>query len=202
MNKRILISFFVFAICSAFCFSAKVKRVESDQLTDLDGFWNDNDVKIVCDNLIEQCVSSPAVRKRSSKIENETGNLPFAIIGKIQNTSSEHIDTSIIENKFRNAIINSGVLNFVVSKDERNLLRDEKVDQQESTSNAKEIGNETAADYMLIGTVKSIVQKEGKKSVRAYFIDVQLVDIESNKILWTGEDDSIKKIVKKSKFKF
>ena len=59
--------------------------------------------------------------------------------------------------------------------------------------------NETAADYMLMGSVKSIVQKDGKKSVRAYFVNVQLVDIESNRIIWTGEDDSIKKIVKKSR---
>ena len=127
--------------------------------------------------------------------------MPFAIIGKIENNSSEHIDTSIIENKFRNAIINSGAMNFVASRNERDYLREEKIDQQDSTADAKKLDNETAADYMLIGTVKSIIQKEGKKSVRAYFVDVQLVDIETNRILWTGEDDSIKKIVKKSKYK-
>ncbi|WP_407400754.1 penicillin-binding protein activator LpoB [Treponema sp.] len=201
MRKNILLSIVLLSICSALCFSAKVKRVDSDKLTDLDGFWNDNDVKIVCDSLIEQCVNSPAVRKKSAKIESITGEMPYAIIGKIENNSSEHIDTSIIETKFRNAIINSGVMNFVASKNERDYLREEKDDQQETTVNAKSLGNETAADYMLIGTVKSIVQKEGKKSVRAYFVDVQLVDIETNRILWTGEDDSIKKVVKRSKVK-
>lgn len=200
MKKRLLCTA-ILALCSVFCFSAKVKRVDSNKITDLDGFWNDNDVKIVCESLIEQCVNSPSVIKRSAAIESNKGEKPFAIVGKIVNGSSEHIDTSIIENKFRNAIINSGVLNFVASKDEREVLREEKNDQQSSTSAPKNLGNETAADYMFIGTVKSIVQKEGKKSVRAYFVDVQLVDIETNRILWTGEDDSIKKEIKKSKYK-
>lgn len=201
MKRKNLLKLICVFACSALCFAAKVKRVESDTLTDLDGFWNDNDVKIVCENLIEQCINSPAVRRKSAKIESETGDMPFAIIGKIENNSSEHIDTSIIENKFRNAIINSGAMNFVASRNERDYLREEKIDQQDSTADAKKLDNETAADYMLIGTVKSIVQKEGKKAVRAYFVDVQLVDIETNRILWTGEDDSIKKIVKKSKYK-
>ena len=77
-------------------------------------------------------------------------------------------------------------MNFVASRNERDYLREEKIDQQDSTADAKKLDNETAADYMLIGTVKSIIQKEGKKSVRAYFVDVQLVDIETNRILWTG----------------
>lgn len=202
MKRKLLTVLLVTLSCSALCFSAKVKRVDSDKLTDLDGFWNDNDVRIVCENLIEQCIESPSVRKKSAAIEAATGDLPFAIVGKIVNDSSEHIDTSIIEMKLRNAIINSGALNFVASKGERIHLRDEKADQQDHAAEAKAMDNETAADYMLMGSVKSIVQKDGKKSVRAYFVNVQLVDIESNRIIWTGEDDSIKKIVKKSRVKF
>jgi len=201
MRKTVLVLAMVAFACSALSFAAKVKRVDSDELTDLDGFWNDNDVKIVCDNLIDQCVNSGGVKRKSAKIEERTGDVPSAIIGKIRNESSEHIDTSIIEMKFRNAIINSGVMNFVASKGERETLRDEKDDQQGHAVDAKAQNNETAADFMLMGSVKTIIQKEGKKSVRAYFVYVELVDIETNKILWTGEDDSIKKIVKKSRLK-
>ncbi|MBQ0039183.1 MAG: penicillin-binding protein activator LpoB [Treponema sp.] len=200
--KKIIFAMAMMAfICSAFTFAAKVKRVDSDEIIDLDGFWNDSDVKIVCDNLIDQCVNSAGVKRKSAKIEERTGEVPSAIIGRIRNESSEHIDTSIIEMKFRNAIINSGVMNFVASKGERENLRDEKDDQQEHAVDAKAQNNEIAADFMLMGSVKTIIQKEGKKSVRAYFVYVELVDIETNKILWTGEDDSIKKVVKKSRFK-
>ena len=43
------------------------------------------------------------------------------------------------------------------------VLRDEKADQQDHAAEAKAMDNETAADYMLMGSVKSIVQKDGKK---------------------------------------
>ena len=48
MKRKNLLKLICVFTCSALCFAAKVKRVESDTLTDLDGFWNDNDVKIVC----------------------------------------------------------------------------------------------------------------------------------------------------------
>lgn len=201
MKSKLMLLIFMVA-CSALCFGAKVKRVDSDEIVDLDGFWNDSDVRIVCENLIEQCLESKAVKRRMAAIEEKTGDLPFAIVGKIENNSSEHIDTSIIEMKFRTAIINSGVMNFVASKGERNSLREEKNDQEEHSANAKAIDNETAADFMLMGTVKSIVQKEGKTAVRSYFVNVQFVDIETNRIIWTGEDDTVKKIIKRSRVKF
>lgn len=188
------------AAISCFAFGGtKVKRVSNDTVIDLDGYWNDTDVRIVCDSLIEECVSSP----RIAKYEEQNGRPGLVIVGKILNDSEEHIDTSIIEKKLRSAIINSGVLEFVVSKDERQQLRDEKIDQEQHASleTAKAMDNEDAADFILTGTVKSIVQKEGKKSVRAYFINVTLADIETNRIIWQGENDEIKKEIKNQKKK-
>ncbi|MCQ2249039.1 MAG: penicillin-binding protein activator LpoB [Treponema sp.] len=200
MKKLISVIALVALVCSA-VFAAKVKRVDSDKMTDVDGYWNDNDVKIVCESLIKQCLESPRVAKKCAVIEDRTGDIPVAIIGKIKNDSTEHIDTSIIEAKFRNAIINSGVIDFVASKNERELLRDEKEDQTDYAADAKAIGAETAADFMLLGSVKSMVQSDGKTGVRAYQVNAQLVDIETNKIIWSGEDDSVKKVIKNAKVK-
>lgn len=199
MKKIIGIAMVAAAVMGAFAAGTKVKRVSSDKVIDLDGYWNDTDVRIVCDSLIEECVSSP----RIARFEEENGRPGLVIVGKIVNGSNEHIDTSIIEKRLRSAIINSGVLEFVVSKDEREQLRDEKIDQEQHASleTAKAMDNEAGADFMLTGTVKSIVQKEGKKSVRAYFVNVTLSSIETNKIIWQGENDEIKKEIKNQKKK-
>lgn len=200
MKKIILLVTVVSFAMSVFAFGGtKVKRVSSDEITDLDGYWNDTDVRIVCETLIDECINSP----RISKFEKENGRPGLVIVGKIKNDCEEHIDTSIIEKRLRSAIINSGVLEFVVSKDERNQLRDEKIDQEQHASieSAKSMDNEAAADFMLTGTVKSIVQKDGKKSVRAYFVNVTLADIETNRIIWQGENDEIKKEIKNQKKK-
>ncbi|MCQ2242358.1 penicillin-binding protein activator LpoB [Treponema sp.] len=200
MKKIILAMMLAAAAMGAFALGkTKVKRVSSDKVIDLDGYWNDTDVRIVCESLIEECVNSP----RIAKFEEENGRPGLVIVGKIVNGSNEHIDTSIIEKRLRSAIINSGVLEFVVSKDEREQLRDEKIDQEQHASleTAKAMDNEAGADFMLTGTVKSIVQTEGKKSVRAYFVNVTLSSIETNRIIWQGENDEIKKEIKNQKKK-
>lgn len=200
--------FTIFALCVLACVgglsscgtTSQVKRVSSDTVIDLTGYWNDTDVKIVCDALISECIASP----RIASYKKENGRAPVVIIGKIRNLSDEHIDTEIVAKKFSNAIINSGVMEFVSNSSERELLRLERLDQADNASEAtaKSIGNETGADYMLIGSVKSIVQTLNNESVRTYFVDVELHDLETNKIIWSGENSEIKKYIKMPKTKF
>ena len=71
----------------------KVKRVESSAITDLDGYWNDTDVRIVCDSLIDECVNSP----RIAKFEEENGRPGLVIVGKIVNDCDEKIDTQLLK---------------------------------------------------------------------------------------------------------
>ena len=179
--------------------ATKVERVDADTVIDLDGYWNETDVKIVCEDLISECIKSP----RIANYKKEHGREPVVIIGKISNKSDEHIYTSIVAKKFSHAIINSGVMEFVSDKEERLELRAERLDQADNASEetAKSIGNETGADYMLLGSVKTIVQTADNKSVRAYFVNVELHDIETNKIIWSGENSEIKKVIKRPKSK-
>ena len=181
------------------CGSTKVSRVDSDEVIDLDGYWNESDVRIVCDSLIEECISSP----RIAKFEGQQGRAPVVIIDSIRNQSSEHIDTSIVEKKFQTAIINSGVMEFVSSSTERQALREEKADQADHSTydTAKEMDQETGADFMLKGSVKTIVQSAGDKTVRTYYVYAELHDIRTNKIVWMAENDSIKKVIKRQKSK-
>ncbi len=183
----------VAAVCMLASCATTVERVKADDVVDLDGYWNDSDVRIVCESLISDCIKSP----RIANYKKENGRNPVAIIGKISNDSDEHIDTSIVAKKFQNAIINGGVMDFVSDKNEREELRGERLDQQDNASEetAKAIGNETGADFMLLGSIKTIVQTEGRKSVRAYFVYAELHDLETNRIIWSGENDGIKKVI-------
>ena len=189
----------IFVACIAFslisCSStSKVTRYEDGaDVKDISGYWNENDIRMVCEELISGCVASPKVA--GFKVAN--GRDPVAIVGKISNKSSEHIDTAMVAKRFQTAIINSGVMEFVADSEQRLELRAEKVDQAENAyETAKSIGNELAADFMLQGTVYSHVDSEGREQVRTYQVDAQLIDIESNKILWQGEK-TISKYIKK-----
>ena len=52
------------------------------------------------------------------------------------------------------------------------------------------------------GSIRTIVDSDKDKFTRTYFIDAELVDIETTKKLWVGNNNSIKKIIKRSGAKF
>ncbi len=199
--KVVLVNFL--AVSSLFLFSCattSVKRYAAeDSVKDLSGYWNSNDVDQVCTTLIDSCIKS----RRITNFRATEGRAPVVIIGTIRNKSVEHIDTSILSKRFQNVIINDGTLEFVADANQREELRAEKNDQAENAyETAKSIGNETAADFMLQGTVSTIVDTAGRQQVRTYQVDMQLIDLETNRIVWSEQNNDIKKYIKKSAVKF
>ena len=202
MAKQILtIAAVSAALIFSSCASNNVSRVSSETVTDLSGYWNDTDVRLVAGEIIDGCLASPRIAQYPSQ---HGGKLPVVIVGSYRNKSDEHIDTEILTKKLEAALVNSGKVEFVASSAERNELRAERIDQQTnaSESTAKSLGNETGADFMLQGTVTTIVDTDGRQQVRTYQVDMQLIDLETNRIIWSDQNNDIKKYIKKSAVKF
>ena len=183
------------------CATTSVSRIDAAQQTDISGYWNDTDVRLICNALIEDCITSP----RIERFAQENKRLPVFIIGRFKNDSSEHIDTSIIVKKMQTAILNSGKAEFVADSTSREEVRAEREDQNmgnASEETAKALGNETGADFLLQGSVKSMVQKAGNTTVRTYHVSADLINIETNRIIWSGFNDDIKKVIKTRDVKF
>ncbi len=184
------------ALVFSSCQSTKVERVASSTVTDYSGYWNDTDVRLVAEEIINDCLSSPNIANFSSK----NGRLPVIIVGSFRNKSDEHIDTEILTKKLESSLVNSGVVEFVSSSSEREEIRAERNDQQYNSSedSAKSLANETGADYMLQGSIKTIVDSVDNKMTRTYYVTTEMVNIETNKKIWMNDNSSIKKIIKKS----
>lgn len=198
MSKQILtIAAVSAALIFSSCASNNVSRVSSETVTDLSGYWNDTDVRLVAGEIIDGCLASPRIAQYPS---HHGGKLPVVIVGSYRNKSDEHIDTEILTKKLEAALVNSGKVEFVASSAERNELRAERIDQQTnaSESTAKSLGNETGADFMLQGSVKTIVDSDGKTMARSYFVTTEMIDIETNKKIWMDDNSSIKKVIKRS----
>ena len=195
------------SICVVFLFAVlacsgnpKVKRIDANTTTDLSGNWNDTDVRIVCDSLIKDALASPRIdRYISDFCSRNIGSRPAVIVGRFRNVTSEHIDTSIISGIMRTSILNSGKLDFVEGGELRDDIRLERQDQQinASATTAAMLKNETGADFMLVGTVNSIIDGAGNRMTRTYYVTATIVDIETNRILWEGENNSIKKQIRR-----
>jgi uncharacterized protein (TIGR02722 family) len=195
-NPVIFISAIALALFLAACSSnPKVTRVDSDTQIDLSGYWNDTDVRIVCDSLIKDCLDSPRVTQSIARL----GRLPVVLVGSFKNDSDEHIDTSILSSTMEVAIFNSGKADFVAGGNTREELRAERQDQQSNASetSARALGNETGADFLLTGSVKTIVDRAGNTAVRTYFVNAELSDIETNTRMWMDQNSEIKKVIKR-----
>jgi uncharacterized protein (TIGR02722 family) len=182
------------------CGTTNVKRIESGTQGDLSGQWNAVDVKIVCEALIKDCLSSQRVNQEITARGNKK---PVVIVGRFKNASEEQIDTEIISYTMENVIFNSGKLDFVAGGDTRIELRTERQDQQGNASEetASALGKETGADFMLTGSVRTIVDRDGNRSVRTYYVTAELTSIETNARMWMGQDNSITKVVTRPKNK-
>jgi hypothetical protein len=61
--------------------------------------------------------------------------------------------------------------------------------------NQKEIG----ADFMLQGTINTILDKEKKTAVMFYQVDLEMTNLETHQKVWIG-DKKIKKLIKHADF--
>jgi len=200
--KKLICFFSAFTlILTVSCSSnPKVTRVDSKTQTDLSGYWNDTDVRIVCESLINDCLNAPRV---AQEIQNKRGKVPIVLVGRFINESSEHIDTSIITDMMEISIFKSGKMDFVAGGAIRDALRAERQDQQTfaSEETAASLGKEVGADFMLFGSVRTIVDKAGNQTARTYYVSAELSNVETNTRLWMGQNTEIKKIIVQPKNK-
>ena len=184
----------LFILLTGCASGAQVQRVDSGTQTDLSGYWNDTDVRIVCEAFINDFLLSPRVIQSIRVMGERT---PTVIVGRFRNESSEHIDTAIISSIMEVTIFNSGRLNFVAGGDTREELRAERQDQMgyASEDTAAALANETGADFMLTGTVRTMIDRAGNQTIRTYFVNAEMTSIETNERMWMGQNSDIKKII-------
>lgn len=175
--------------------SKKVERVDANTQIDLSGRWNDTDSRLVSEEMMKDALGRAWLTDFS---QTQTGKKPTVIVGIIKNKSHEHVNTETFTKDIEREFINSGKVKVVQAAEDREELRKERGDQQEfaSKETAKQWGKEKGADFMLQGTVNSIVDGNGKEEVIYYQIDLELSSIESNETVWIGTK-KIKKVVQK-----
>ncbi|HZJ87969.1 MAG TPA: penicillin-binding protein activator LpoB [Sphaerochaeta sp.] len=178
----------------------QVKRIATDSDIDLSGRWNDTDIRLVSEALVEESLSGSWIREYRMAHQ---GERPTVIVGTFLNRSSEHIDTAIITKRYEMALINSGQVEMVADQAFRASVREERAEQQyfASEETAKALGREIGADYLLQGAVRTNLDQQGNELVRTYYVSAELIDIETNRKVWVGEE-TIKKHVKRPKFRF
>ena len=175
--------------------ATSVDRMGVDEVKDLSGAWNDTDSRLVSEEMIQDVLSRAWLQDYTGARKKQ----PNVIVGEIRNLSHEHINLNTFVADMERALINSGKVHFVASRAERDDIRSERKDQDTHASEAtrKAMGQELGADFMLKGAINTIIDLSGSTQVRYYQVDLNLISMADNRIVWLGQK-KIKKLVRRS----
>ncbi len=174
----------------------KVTRVDTGVVTDLSGRWNDTDSKMVAEAMVKDALQYPWL----GNFEKANQRQPVVVVGTVLNSSHEHISVQTFVTDLERELTNSQKITFVAGKSERDEVRTERKEQaiyaREDTQKAP--GKEIGADFMMKGTIATILDElDGTKAV-FYQVDLQMIDLENNAKVWYGQK-KIKKVVEKKR---
>src|SRR5574338_460758 len=174
----------------------KVTRVDAAAVIDLSGRWNDTDSRMVAEAMVKDALQYPWL----GNFEKTNQRQPVVVVGTVLNSSHEHINVQTFITDLERELTNSQKVTFVAGKGERDEVRSERKEQaiyaREDTQNAP--GKEIGADFMMKGTIATILDEaEGTKAV-FYQVDLQMIDLENNAKVWYGQK-KIKKVVERKR---
>ncbi len=189
---------FLFAGCAT---TREVKRIDPGKITDLSGHWNDTDSQQVAQTVVTDCLAQGWLPEWK---ENKGGKKPIVIIGKITNKSHEHINVQTFVKDMQSSLINSRKVRFVSSRTERGELREERKDQHSgytSEGTRAGVGQEMGANFMMKGSINTILDELGGKRAVWYQVNMELHDLTTNEVVWIGQH-KIKKLITKGNHKW
>jgi penicillin-binding protein activator len=198
-NRKWLVLALVAAALTLGGCATKVDRIDAGEVRDLSGRWNDTDSRLVSEEMIADMLSRPWQTSHGSRAGSSR---PAVIVGEVRNLSHEHINVNTFIRDIERELINAGRVSFVASGAEREAIREERADQdlhaREDTRKA--MGREIGADYLLTGTINTILDVEGRTQVTYYQVDLALTSLADNTRVWVGQK-KIKKVVQRGAFR-
>ena len=194
MKKFTLLFAMAVSLFSISSCSRKVSRVSPDEQIDISGRWNNTDSKLTAEQLINDVLKADWL---TNFMQAKQGQKPVLICGFVDNKSHEHIEAETFIKDLEQSFIKTQKVRLVQAGKKREELRGERADQQTnaSVSTMKKFGMEVGADYILQGSINSIVDSHKRKKVVYYQINLELTDMQTSEVVWIG-DKKIAKYVK------
>jgi uncharacterized protein (TIGR02722 family) len=193
MNFSLRLTLIAFVLFIVSCSQRQVTRIDPSEQIDISGSWNATDSRITAQELRDQILSEKWLTNHLVANKKK----PIVIVGMITNKSHEHIEAETFMNDLERSFIQTDKVGLVQSGKKREEMRAEKADQQTNASQStiKKFGLEKGADYILQGSINSIVDAFKRKKTVTYIVNLELTNIETNEVVWIG-DKKIAKYVK------
>lgn len=200
-SKSLVFFAVVLEILSGCTTGTKAQYADPTAVEIVDDRWNETDARKTAETMIGGLLDKPWLGK--FKTANK-GQNPLVIVGDIDNRSDEHIDTKALFEYIQDELINSGRVRFADGENRKKILSEIQYQNDSGMVNektSKKKGRQIGADFLLTGSISSIVaSNDGLKTV-TYQTNLRLTDLETAEIIWSDKY-LIKKRFEKSGLKF
>lgn len=181
--------------------STKVVRTDPASKVggDLSGYWNDIDAEQVAQAMTAQILSGAWLAEHYRQTSSDARPV-IKLMGVIKRTDDRNVNEQFFGKQLERFLLNSGKVRVVAASGQDRINRRERTNQagHASDDSAKTHGNELGADYTLQTIINSQNETNGEgKSVRAYLVNMELVNVETQEKVWIGEE-RIRKVVEQA----
>lgn len=154
--------------------------------------WSESDMQKAVSELVASAVKHPAI--------NGAKRPPIVIVTRLQNKTSEHIDTQNITDMFQVELMNTGKVTFVDKAAREDIAEEYEYHDSGMVSREtkKGAGGQVGADFIMNGRLDSIVQEAGRDKTIYYKMTMNLTNLKTGLIVWTGHKQ-MRKIFKKKR---
>lgn len=207
MKKQLPSALLALAVLAGACSS--VQYDDPDKVETLTIDFGSTDLQTLAGSMVDSLIESPAltyVRKADEGQDPRT----VIFVGRVNNRTSEHIDTEGITDSIKTALLKSGKFRFATSPQGQSEIEEQVRFMQGSgrvdPAEAKAFGHQIGADVILYGNLRSIDKTKGrtleapsKREDVWYQFVLEAVNIETGEIIWANEKN-IRKREKRSIF--
>ncbi|MCP3144092.1 penicillin-binding protein activator LpoB [Pyxidicoccus xibeiensis] len=157
--------------------------------------FNENDLQLIAKKMAESLAASPRFAQARPD-----GSLPIVLVGKLKNSTSEHVDMRSLGDKIQTALAQTGRFALVDQAARQDIA--EEYEYQQSgyvdPNAAKGPGQQTSVDFLMTGDLASIIQEVGNDKLVYYKMTAKLSNVKTGLIEWTDEKQIRKKFEKRS----
>jgi len=164
-------------ICLLTACSTTGTRAPQDAPGDRSGRWNDTDSRLTAEAMIQDALKNPWSQRFSQLM----GRPPVVSVGPVLNRTHEQINTQTFVQDLERALGQSGQVRFVADGGQR-----------------QEVRQESGADFVLQGTINSLMDELDSARAVSYQVDLEIIDTASNVKVWQGQQ-KVKKLAERSK---
>ncbi len=164
---------------------ATTRTIDPDSQVHYDASYDFSDKDLIVSHLSENLVN----------FVDGSNVRPVIISYGIGNQTSEHINTSGISDDIRLALVQSGKYQLINEAQRANIDEESDFQKTGAVSESQRIaqGRQLGADYILGGTLRSIVKKQPrqirltKKKLVHYSLNLELTNTETGAIAWADK---------------